>query len=440
MSVYKQARGVTFRYRFYFGGVPYRGNTLQKTKELAEQFETKLKEDLRKRAGGLVEFDPQNTPTWTAAAGLTLKYQSKFISRPGILERTLRMVLAFWGAPPATPIGPAAVARAEAVPRPYHNLRLGDPIADPSWLAKFEEWMEARGVSGSTRNSYLSACSDIYTCALQPLYRATTHIATNPFEGIRRSKPRGRIVTLTPEQIVALITNAGRHIAHALVIAALAPKLRVTTILALEWARDFDPDLTRITIADHKTAAKAGAQTVPVSDQLRAHLLAIRAEQKPPSPYVITYYGGYGHTRAKPVHAIQSVKTGLRRAVEAIGLKWGMQDGVTFHVMRHSVATILADPALVGGLTERQRADLMGHRELRTTQQYTHLNPWLQAGPHEALSAALPGLRAAATRPTRQAKVSRVKSMHTGPEQSQKPQQNRVVSFAAGERQNRKTR
>jgi len=420
MTVYKPKRGITYRYGFHYGGLPYRGNTKQRTKEQAEAVEARLKEALRQKAGGLTPaVAPSETPTFSAWAGTTLAYQAKYIKRPAILERTLRMVLAFWGAAPRKPVGPAAVARIEAAPRPYHNLRLGDPIADPRWLEKFEQWMDARKISGSTRNTYLSACSDLYTCALQPQYRATTGIASNPFAGIRRSPTRARVVTLTPNQILALVADAGQHIAHALCIAALAPKLRVATILALEWATHFDPELTRITVADHKTSGTAGAQTVPVSAQLRALLLDIRAAQDPPRAYVITW-------RGRPV---RSIKTGLRRAVEAIGLRWGLKDGVTFHVMRHSVATILATPQMVGTLTERLRADVMGHRELRTTQKYTHLSTAIQEAPHEALSAVLPGLRAAATRPPRQAKVSMVKSMILAGGANAKPQQKRVVRF-----------
>lgn len=196
-------------------------------------------------------------------------------------------------------------------------------------------------------------------------------------------------------------------------------KGRVATILKLEWATHFDAALTTITITDHKTSGTAGDQTVPVSAQLREILLDIRRTQTPETTHVITW-------RDAPV---QSLKTGLRRAVQAIGLTWGMRDGVTFHVMRHSMSTILANPHLVGALTERLRADVMGHREIRTTQKYTHLNTAVQEGPHEALSAVLPGLRAAATRPARQAKGRMVKSMILPSAPAAKPQQKPTLVF-----------
>jgi integrase len=212
------------------------------------------------------------------------------------------------------------------------------------------------------------------------------------------------VVVLTPAQILQLVDFAGRHIAQALCIAALAPKLRLASILALRWDTHFDEALTTITVEAHKTRGQTKApQVVPIVPPLRAILQEIRrAEQteaarqtrrhgraRPPSGAVITW-------RGQPV---ASIKTGLRRAVEALGLIWGLR-GVTFHVMRHSIATLLANPEAVGVLTERLRADVMGHKVLATTAKYTHLNPVVQQAPHAALAAALPGLHAALARKT----------------------------------------
>ena len=400
MSVYRPSRRhTTYIYDFVYQGVRYVDSTHQTTKTAALLVEAKKRLALREQAGGIAPPIADETPRWADWAEVTLDYLTRhgFVTRPAILARTLDMVLAFWGATPTRPLRAAAVPRPETAPRPYHDLTLGAPITDPSWLEKFETWMVARQISGSTRNSYLSACSDLYTCALQPQYRARTNITSNPFADIRRSVPNKRVIALPPDQILALITVAGRHLAHALCIAALAPKLRVASILALEWAVHFDRDLTTITVTEHKTRRTTGAaQVVPISAQLRGILLALRAAQAadalahgmPPSRYVIAYYG-YGHRRDRPATSVKSLKTGLRRAVKIVGLRWGLKDGVTFHVMRHSIATILANPKLVGPLTERLRADVMGHEEMRTTQQYTHLNPSVQEGPHESLSAAL---------------------------------------------------
>jgi len=449
MSVYlPNANSKTYIYKFTVAGQSYKGSTHQTTKHEAELVEAKKKLEVRAQAGGLVSAAPIETPTWSTWAEIALAYQAQFITRPELLERTLHMVLAFWGARPARTRGTAAVARPDPGTRPYHNLRLGDPIADPAWLVRFDAWMDARRLSGSTRNSYLSACSDLYACALQPKFRATTGIATNPFVGIRRFPTRTRIVALTTAQILTLVDEAsrnaeGRHIPLALCIAALAPKLRLASILSLAWAVHLDPAVTRITVGDHKTVGASGlAQVVPVCAQLREILRDVRTQQladaerhnTAPTPFVISYYG-FGHARTQAASPVRSVRTGLRRAVEAIGLTWGLAgSGVTFHALRHSVATILANPHLVGALTERLRADVMGHKELRTTQQYTHLAASVQEGPHESLSAVLPALRATLAQPPRGRKKTwgglRPPVRPIGFSRDKKPQQKRLLAFA----------
>jgi integrase len=105
--------------------------------------------------------------------------------------------------------------------------------------------------------------------------------------------------------------------------------------------------------------------------------------------------------------AVGSIKKGTRRAAEAVGLPWGVSRGVTFHTIRHSIATLLA--AL--GLPERLRMELMGHSEIRTTQQYTHMAAHSQVEPHEQLAAALPvrDMMLAKPRPAPGRKVRREK-------------------------------
>lgn len=393
MSVYKHPHGLTYEYDFTVKGRRYRDTTGLTDRRSAEEYEAALKSRIRLSNAGMLPTTPDDTPTFSAWAGPALAWHAKFIKRPDVLERTFRMVLAFWGAAPKGPRRKGAVPRVERVGRPHHNLRLGDPIADPNWLNQFEQWMTARGIAGSTRNSYLSACSDLYTAATQPEFRALTGITENPFAGIRRSPTRTRVMALTPAQVLALVEASARHIAHALTIAALAPKLRVASILALRWDVHIDRELTRIQVPDHKTSRTTGLpQVVHISSVLRAVLEGIRRSQQ--AEAVKTRRAGSGYVITWRGQPVASMKRGLSGAVRAIGLTWGSaaDDGVTFHTLRHSIATLLADATAVGHFTERLRADLMGHREIRTTQKYTHLNAALQAAPHAALAAALPGL------------------------------------------------
>ncbi len=380
MTLYLPKGCRSWYYDFQFLGTRYHGNTHQTRRDDAQLVESKLKLQLRQRVGGIATTRAADTPLFSQWAELFLEYQHRFITRPDVLERNLSVVLEFWGARPMKPKAQPAVARARRVDAPYHNLRLGDPIEDPSLILQFEAWMTARGVSNSTRNSYMSALSGLYRMALQPQYRQRAQVTSNPFRDVRRSPTSGRVVALEPSQVLAWIQEASYHVALAVTIGALAPKLRLQSILDLEWNVHFDRDLTRLTVVRHKTASRSGApQVTPISGQLREVLLDARerARQLPkPSPFVITYRG----------KRVASIKTGAKRAAIAVGLRWGMHEGVTFHVIRHSIATLLAEM----GMSEVMRMELMGHKEIRTTQKYTHLAAKAQMQPHEDLSAQLP--------------------------------------------------
>ena len=124
-------------------------------------------------------------------------------------------------------------------------------------------------------------------------------------------------------------------------------------------------------------------------------LLAARARQQlsphQESGHVVTW-------RGKPV---KDIKTGARRATQAAGLTWGARDGVTFHTLRHSIATLLA----AMGMSERIRMELMGHTEIRTTQRYTHLAAGTQLEPHAQLATQVPLTEAMVSKPRPKAKV-----------------------------------
>jgi hypothetical protein len=161
-------------------------------------------------------------------------------------------VLRFWGAKPSgkNPKNPAIAGE------PYHDLRLGDPITDPSWIVRFEEWMDARGVAGQTKNQYRSTIRQMYQLALQPKWRVKTGVQTNPMDGIYRDRPGAREVTVTPEELRAILQHASYHLRLALAIGALAPKLRLGNILALEWGVHVDRAMQFITVRQHKTVGK----------------------------------------------------------------------------------------------------------------------------------------------------------------------------------------
>lgn len=365
MTTFRHPNGNTWRYDFYWRGRRYTGSTDQLTKEDAELVEAEIKKRLRQQAWGIAPVDRHATPSFTDWADHYCDAQAKRLTRPDLLERTVRMVLGFWGKKP----------RKDPVEDgPYHNLRLADPIIDPMWLERFEQWMARRKLSGATKNSYRSAVSGMYRLAMRPRWRAVTNIAANPMTGTERDPVKSRKATLTPEQLRAWITAAPPHVGLALAIGALAPKLRKASILALRWDRNFDRDLQFITVHDHKTIRSTGeAQVMPIDPQLRAILEPFRlAAKKHRKKWVITF-------RGEPV---TDIKRALATAAKSAGIPYGRSD-ITFHSLRHTMATMLAEL----GIADHLRKSVMGHSDVRTTQGYTHLRPIHERAPLAALSA-----------------------------------------------------
>lgn len=350
MSVTK--RGTYYHYDFTYRKQRFQGSTEQTDKEDAQLVEDKLKQQLRREAHGLIAAHPEASPTIHEFASVYFVEQQKRLTAPDVLQRTLRIVLGFFGKKPRK----KAIAGA-----PYHHLRLADPITDPRWLDKFEAWMDQRKISGSTRNSYISAMSGIYKLAMKPRYRARTGVERNPFDDVGRHPTRGRRVTATPADVARWAEHAAPHFRLAVAIGALAWKLRMAQVLALRFDKHLDPDLTTITFDSHKTIRHTGRpQVTPVSSELRAVLQAVK-QVRPRATYVVTW-------RGRP---IKDLKTAAKQAATRAGLAYGRQDGaVSFHALRHVSATELARMGISAALAGRAS----GHLDPRTTDKhYTHL-------------------------------------------------------------------
>jgi integrase len=200
-------------------------------------------------------------------------------------------------------------------------------------------------------------------------------VTLNPFRDVPREAVVERMVTISLEDLRSWLRNASYHIRLAVAIAALAPKLRLANVLALTWNEHIDPDLRYITVHRHKTVATLRRpQVVPISDQLKVILKDARQRT---DTYVVEY-------RGRPV---KTIRGGLRSAVERAGLPFGRSvDGATFHTLRHTAASLLAEL----GEPEAIRKEVMGHRNIATTQRYTHLRPVHEIPAHERLADAVP--------------------------------------------------
>lgn len=380
MTVWREKNKKTYRYEFYYKGEPHRGTTGQQNEEDARLFEKNLKLQIRREAGGIAP--PRVTPTFTQWAAVCKAHQQKQLERPDRFDDQLRAVLRFFGARPTrTPPKPGA---------PYHGLSLGDPNAEPDWIVRFEDWMEACGLSAHTRNHYRSTVRMMYRIAMLPKYRKVSGVTLNPFVGVPNDRTDKREVTLTVDQIRLLSEHASYHVRLAIAIGVLASKLRLANILALRWTPDgedptggvyLDPELRWITAGRHKGRHKVRRPlVVNVTAQLRRILLDAK-QRHPGATHVVTYQG-------RPV---ASIRAGVRAALQAAKIKSGLKNGgATFHTLRHSVSTLLAELSehdQQPPLSEPQRAGLMGWSDPSTAQYYTHLRPVHEQAGQERLSA-----------------------------------------------------
>jgi len=390
MSVYRGTRQRTYRYKFRYRGRWFRGNTDLFDKHEARLFEANKKLELRRQRAGLAPPGPAASFTEWAGVyyGWVTKRRKPPVRRPERIDELLRVVLRFWGARPTDPQSPLQPRPDEEAP--FHDLTLQDPIDDPSWILAFEEWMDRRGIAGGTRNHYNTVLHRMYVVALLAEYRHLSGVLENPFAGRPREPRQTRKVALTPTLVLTWLGAMSYHARLAVAIAALAPKLRLQNVLALEWRQHLDRDCTTITVWEHKSVHRTGAPLiVPVSEQLRAILKDARA-RRPHASHVVTYRG----------ESVASIRGAIRAAARAAEIPYGRHTagGVTFHTLRHTASTILARLNVNPWL----QRDVLGHQDLSTTEGYTHLLVEEQRAPLEQLSAALP-IASIVTRPEHRA-------------------------------------
>lgn len=379
MTVYYDKNRKGYRYDFVRFGVRHIYPRTFTTKAKARKAENVLRVQLDDEAAGISPRVRPLSPRFSEIAG---EYYSFLVDRNRIddvetVDRMHRVILRFFGAKPADP--------AKAKPgSPYLDLRLQDVIDDPSLILRFESWMankrigKKKGIAGSTKNRYRSAVSRLYWFAMLPENRARTGITSNPFRGILRDDEFGRDVTVDSAQIRRILLHAPIYLRIAVTIAALAPKLRMGNIFALRWDKNFDAALTQIRVRNHKTRRKTKRMLVsPISTELRLILRAHKDQQPAKIKYVVSY-------RGKP---IGNVIAALRTACEKADVVYGRAaDGMTFHTIRHSAATMLTEMGVPDGLLK----DVLGHLAIETTQGYKHRNPLHERAPLEDLAKQMP--------------------------------------------------
>lgn len=365
MSVYRE-QGRRKRFDFWYKGTRYRKGGFR-TKEQAATAERVLRDSLVDADAGIIRPTSLIGPRFSEWADVTYTYavDREHLDDPASLDRNLRQMLRFFGTKPQT--HPKA--------GPYHDLTLDAVLTDGSWITKFEAWMRDEQMAGSTKNHLRSAASKCYRVAMLPEYQAQTGITRNPFLGVARDRPRRRTAMFTKTQLRSILQRASSRLKLAIRIAVLAPELRLSNIAFLQWT---EVDHFRwLRIAEHKTARRTMKPLVtPIVPALATYLRQAWKIRPTDCPTML-------HAEGQPLREVRPIQDELHAICDALDIPYGVNAGVTFHSIRHSVQTWMAEL----DLPDTTRREAMGHASVQMTQWYTHLVPRHKIAPLRTLAA-----------------------------------------------------
>jgi len=200
-------------------------------------------------------------------------------------------------------------------------------------------------------------------------------IERSPFsdgKSLRLKVDNERDQFLTPEEARRLFSKCPVHLQH-IMEAVLYTGMRRKEVLNLKWV---DIRNGWIYLDDTKT----GKHKIPVSDHLGELFESIRGGQDPDAGNVFDLEGNRvekGRAQSEYVFTysgepIKDVKTALRKACKDAGIPYGrnVPNGITFHDLRHSYGSYLMEM----GANIRTTQELLGHKNIRMTQRYTHVS------------------------------------------------------------------
>jgi integrase len=202
-------------------------------------------------------------------------------------------------------------------------------------------------LSPATVNRHLAALSHVLTVAS----REWEWIPDNPCRRVAKLRePQGRVRFLSREEIDRLLVacSAESPTLCAGVLLALTTGMRHGEIAGLTWA-DVDLGRNLIVLQDTKTGDRRG---VPLASRTKAALLAL------PLRTGVIFLGAGGGER-------DPFQGPWRRVLPAAGIR-----DFRFHDLRHTAASYMA----MNGRTEREIAELLGHRTLAMVKRYSHLS------------------------------------------------------------------
>lgn len=223
-------------------------------------------------------------------------------------------------------------------------------ISNLANIKKFLLKLQQKGLAPQSRNTYLSAIKFYYHQVVEAPHKIKLKIA----------KKQSKLpIVLSREEIQKILQHISNQKHKLMVALSYGSGLRVSEIVSLKVE---DLDLSQNTI--HLKNAKGGKDRLTIFPKKLTSDLQQRTAGKKGSELVFPSQRGGKLTTRTPQ---QVFKKALRQAK--------IKKPATFHSLRHSFATHL----LENGTDVRYVQELLGHKNIRTTQRYTRVtNPKLK--------------------------------------------------------------
>jgi integrase len=324
MSVYK--RGDRWYYYIKIKGVRYRGSIPEaRTKYKAQEAERKIRDEIFEGRYGkaqsnktLKEFAVEVYLPWAKANKRSWKNDNSRI----------KPILAQFGSKKLVDITPFHVEK-------YKIIRSKTTTKRGTTRAK------------ATVNRELELLSRIFTLAI-----SNRLVRTNPVSEVEHLKGEVRRTRyLLPEEEEKLMTQLTGKRSHLrlIILIALHTGMRRGEILRLKKS-DLDFHRGEILVTETKIDED---RTVPMNETLRLELQSHCA-------YLKSDYLFVNPKTGKPMGDIKNAFTGACKDAEIKGLR--------FHDLRHTASTRMGE----AGIDPFTIAEIMGHKDIKTTASYTH--------------------------------------------------------------------
>ncbi len=236
------------------------------------------------------------------------------------------------------------------------------------------------GKAPATVNRYLAAMSSAWSWGQAAA--KISHELVWPRKGLKMEEPPAREVYVTDAQRDALLAAALETdpMMYAMITIALATGIRQGNLLTLTWSQ-VDFEQKKINLPKTKNGR---SHSVHMLSWAVTALDALKGGSEPKPKDFVFKYDGKDPDQDNVIWRFEKLR-------KAAGIPGEGEDKVTFHTLRHSCASYLAQ----AGASLLEIGTVLGHRSQQTTQRYAHIKAGNAVTGSAAVEARLSGTKSA---------------------------------------------